>query len=103
MKILCICEEGYKRSVITRRLLIYKHHDAVAMGLNNSIELRNLLSEWADVILLAEAWMKKEIDPLFHGKIESQYDIGPDHYQPTLTDRRLVREVTKKLKELKYL
>lgn len=102
MKILCVCSQGNKRSVFTRYVL-NGTHDALAMGVDvNSAETIRMLTQWADVILLAEPQMKKRIPVKHQKKIDQMFTIGPDNFSISIAGR-LKQIVHNKLKELKYV
>lgn len=102
MRILCVCSQGNKRSVFTRFILNHSH-DALAMGVNvNSPETIRMLSEWAEVILLAHPKMKKSIPVKCQGKVDDRFTIGDDIYPETITGV-LKDEVYLKLKRLGYI
>lgn len=102
MKILTVCSQGNKRSVFTRFILNH-HHDVVAIGAEvNSPETIRMLSEWADVILIAEPIFKKAIPVKFQKKVDNKFTIGPDIY-PTNITGMLKDLVYLKLKALKYV
>lgn len=100
MRILTVCSQGNKRSVYTR-FALNKKHDVIAMGVDvQSQETIKMLTEWADVILLAEKAMKKKIPTKQQRKIDEAFVIGPDIY-PVSISGVLLAEV--KIKVKKYL
>jgi hypothetical protein len=101
LKILCVCDEGNKRSVVTRFLLNHSEHEALSVGANtNSFETMSLLCGWADVILLAEPATNI---PMHHlNKVDTRFSIGPDVY-PSSIDKKLYKLVKHKLIELGYI
>src|ERR1700676_4986840 len=99
MKILCVCSQGNKRSVVTRFALNHKH-DALACGVDvNFKETLAMLCKWSDVILLAEPEMRRSLPVKYHKKIDTRYTIGPDIYPPSI-DKKLYRLIKKKLVDL---
>lgn len=102
MRILCVCEQGNKRSVYTRFLLNYKH-EALSLGYKTNSKLTiKLLCEWADKILLAEPQMEDYLPKEYHFKIDKRFTIGPDNFPPSITGK-LKRIVRQKLLELDYI
>src|SRR5258708_5399933 len=78
MKILCVCEGGNVRSVTMAYLLKSNGMDAIACGvLWNKPETVSMLSDWAEMILLAEGRLNEKIPETNHGKIIDM-EIGPD-------------------------
>lgn len=102
MKILCVCQEGNKRSVVTRYVLNRHGHEALACGVRtNTRETLMLLCQWADKILVAEPQMSALL-PGFYEKIDRDFTIGPDIYKDSI-DRHLKRQVEKELTKLGYV
>lgn len=102
MKILCVCSQGNKRSVYTRYILNHSH-DVLALGVDvNTSETVTLLCEWAEIILIAEPFMRKKLPVKYHKKIDSKFTIGPDIY-PVNVGGILKEIVYRKLKLLKYI
>jgi len=100
MKILCICNQGNKRSVFTKALLNYDH-DALAAGIDvNSAETIRLLCNWADKILLAEPATNIPMESLH--KVDTRFSIGPDIY-PVVITGKLRKIIQAKLIELGYI
>jgi hypothetical protein len=100
MKILCVCNQGNKRSVFTKALLNY-NHDALSVGIDvNTPETLALLCEWADKILLAEPDMA--IPEQWQDKIDKHFTIGPDTFDVVITGK-LRKIVQRKLIELGYI
>lgn len=87
MKILVLCDEGNNRSVTVAHHLKYWGHDVIAAGLKrNSPETLQMLSEWADRIVLTERCQVPAIQSMwpplpaaFSSKLDL-WDIGPDVY-----------------------
>jgi len=94
MKIVTTCQGGHVRSVALKYLLTYKYgHEVLACGWeSNKEDTRNMLYEWADVIVIMQAEMEKYVDPKHHNDGERRklycYDVGEDVYgnpfHPTL-------------------
>lgn len=62
-------------------ILKQRGHDAIAIGVSHaSHPTINLLSNWADRILLAERSLQEYIDEPYRGKIEESFEIGPDEW-----------------------
>jgi predicted protein tyrosine phosphatase len=88
--------------VFTRYTLNGKH-DVLALGVDvNTPETIRMLSEWAEVILIAEPIMKKKIPVRFQRKIDTRFTIGADIF-PVSIGGKLKHIVHNKLKELKYI
>lgn len=84
MKILVLCDEGNNRSVTVAHHLKYWGHDVIAAGLKrNSPETLEMLSEWADRIVLTERSQVPVIQSMWPTAFSSKldlWDIGPDVY-----------------------
>lgn len=101
MKILCVCLEGNKRSVITRYVLNRHGHEALSCGIRpNSPETIQMLIDWADKVLVAEPFLAAALPTT--DKIDHNFAIGPDIY-PSGFDRHLKRIVEKELTRLGYV
>lgn len=80
MKFLCVCDGGNVRSVAMAYALKMNEQEALAVGrLYTTKETMDMLSSWADQIILMEPHMIESIDPMFHKKI-IVCDVGPDRY-----------------------
>ena len=80
MKILCVCQGGFIRSVALKYWFAKWGHDAIAVGLENcTIETLKMLCDWADEIVLAEEYMAEHLPTYRMGKAWSA-DIGPDKW-----------------------
>lgn len=78
LKILTVCAGGTVRSVAMALKLKRRGHDAVALaGKFNSPELFEMLSKWADRILLMHAGLEKKIPKEYHTKMVL-HDLGDD-------------------------
>jgi hypothetical protein len=81
IKILCICQRGNCRSVGTRYCLNERgYNNVIAIGWRNtSIETLKMLSDWAEIILVAKP---------YHGdyfssgkkKVNKEFTIGEDKW-----------------------
>jgi predicted protein tyrosine phosphatase len=81
-RILCVCRGGNVRSVHLAYLLKYRYgFDALAAGHEgNTKATLALLCKWADMIIIVQPYMQKEIQKQFHKKL-SLYDIGEDRWK----------------------
>lgn len=100
MKILCICEGGFTRSVCLAGHLKNTggkpDHDAITAAWRcNSKETMGMLCDWADRVIVMQPYMVKAIHeirgPEGAGKT-LVCDVGPDTYSHAL-DPRLVKQV----------
>lgn len=81
MKILCVCAGGNVRSAQLAFLLKNCGHDAVPVGtLWNSAGLIDLLSDWAELITVAEAEMVSAIPTRNQEKVTEDFVVGPDRW-----------------------
>ena len=80
LKVLCVCRSGTYRSVETKRGLNKRgYYDVLSVGgLNVSQGTLDMLTKWADVILLAKPVHGKKIRKEDRGKIDSKFYIGSD-------------------------
>lgn len=79
MKILCICSAGAKRSNYLAFVLKGMGHDALAAGIDmNKIETIEFLGNWADMIVVAEPFMKNRLPASIQSKVRDDLAIGPD-------------------------
>ena len=80
-KILCICAGGASRSVGIRNTLAWAHgHDAINLGFQgNSPETLKMLSDWAEVIVLAREKFRSVIDSDNQSKVRV-CELGRDSY-----------------------
>jgi predicted protein tyrosine phosphatase len=96
MKILCLCEFGSNRSVHFANVL--KHvegFETLAAGLKkNTPETLEMLSKWADVIVIVDSALLPQVPDKFKDKIKL-YDVGPDIYPRPYNEKLL-----KKAKQL---
>jgi hypothetical protein len=77
MKVLCVCDAGNVRSHALK-IACQPDHEALAIGRwFFSGETIDMLSEWADVIIVAEPDIENAIDARFHEKMWC-VDLGPD-------------------------
>ena len=79
-KILCVCRNGYSRSVGTRMCLNKRgYRNVIAIGgENTTILTMGMLCNWADVILLAKPTHEKFITFGNKDKIKKDFTIGED-------------------------
>lgn len=82
MKILTVCQGGNVRSVMARYLLNYKYgFDALACGWEpNSAETKEMLFEWADIIIPMQAEFVDKIPEKYRDKVQFVLDTGPDRW-----------------------
>ena len=79
MRILCLCEGGNVRSGQLAFWLKAAGHDAVAAGLLwNSAETIALLSEWSEVITVAEERLAEKVPSDHRSKVTLDFVVGPD-------------------------
>lgn len=79
-KFLCICTYGHSRSVAMARVLHHNSLQAVAMGTATAGQQAfDLMTDWADVILLAEAWHIGSVPRKNHPKVVD-LKIGEDKW-----------------------
>ena len=81
MKILCMCQRGNTRSAALAYLLKdFYGHDAIAAGWqSNGFEIRKVLSDWADVVIVMQPDMVVCVDEPNRNKVRV-LDVGPDTY-----------------------
>ena len=96
-KILCICEGGFTRSVCLAGHLRNRDgtpvHDAIAASWRyNTPETIEMLSAWADLVVVMESYMVEKIPFQHRGKL-MVCDVGPDRYGKALHPD-LVNKVT---------
>lgn len=101
-RFLCVCTWGHSRSVGMVRYVNKHGHFGVACGVQGGgIHALRQLSEWADVILLAETRMVHAISQEFVDKVVD-LNIGPDKWvNPYSKD--LERTIHERMQELKVL
>jgi hypothetical protein len=89
MKILCICRNGFSRSVATRICLNKRgYKDVIAVGGEvTSLETMNMLCKWADKILLAKPEHGVFVTNGNEGKVDKQFTIGEDMWFHPLSTR----------------
>jgi len=84
MKILVLCDEGNNRSVMVAHHLKYWGHDVIPAGVKrNSPATLQMLSEWADKIIVTELRQIPEIEATWSTNFTPKIDIwniGPDNY-----------------------
>ena len=82
MKFLCVCQGGNVRSSALAFILKWKHkQDAIPVGCEqNSREVRDILGDWADYIILMQDWDKSLIVPQRCYNKVRVVDVGPDRY-----------------------
>ena len=100
-KILCVCNQGNCRSVGTRYLLNkhgYKNVIAIG-GANTSAETLKMLSDWADIILLAKPVHNRFIPEENRIKINEQFTIGEDLWNNPM-NKELHKTAGKALKSI---
>jgi len=80
MRVLCVCRKGNVRSVEMKRVLNKRgYKDVLSVGgLTVSKKTLNMLSEWADLILLAKPSHGKNIKHNYRSKINKEFYIGDD-------------------------
>lgn len=80
-KVLTMCAGGNVRSVGLKYLLKYKYgHESLACGQDsNSVETIEMLSNWADYIIVVTVDYVKFIPEKYQGKLLC-YDIGVDRF-----------------------
>ena len=81
MRILCVCQKGNMRSVALAWLLKKEYEmDALAMGVQtSSITTKNMLYQWADIIILTSNRYKKEIPREHRDKLKI-WHVGTDKW-----------------------
>jgi predicted protein tyrosine phosphatase len=85
MKILVLCDEGNNRSVTVAHHLKYWGHDVIAAGLKrNSRKTLQMLTSWADRIILTDRFQLADLQSLHESRFDTSkvdvWDIGPDKY-----------------------
>jgi predicted protein tyrosine phosphatase len=87
LKVVTTCRGGHVRSVGLKYRLTYVYgHDVIACGHeSNSEEVRRMLYEWADVIVIMESYMEEYIPKEFHITKDGKrklfcYDVGEDRF-----------------------
>jgi len=81
IKILCVCQHGYCRSVGTRYCLNKRgYNNVIAIGWRNtSLETLKMLSDWADIILVAKPYHADYL-PSGKEKVNNKFTIGEDNW-----------------------
>lgn len=99
MKYLCVCQGGNVRSVTLAYILKYERGlEALAMGWEpNTQETRDMLCDWADLIIVMETHMKDKLPERYHDKVKV-CDVGPDRWFRSL-DSDLGSVIREKLSE----
>lgn len=91
MRYLCLCEGGNVRSGHLATLLKDWGHDALQAGVgwNAAETVVSLGRTWAEVITVAEPWMKDLLPPDLQEKVTLEFCVGPDRwgygFNPELT------------------
>lgn len=88
MRILCVCEGGFTRSVCLAGHLRNRNgtpcHDALAIAWRfNSPETLEMMSRWAEMIVVMEPYMVEKIPAAWREKV-TICDVGPDRYGQSL-------------------
>lgn len=80
-RILCVCQGGNCRSVHLAYLLKYRYGaDALACGYEgNANDTLEMLSNWADIIIVVQAFMKEKILVAQQHKVRV-FDVGVDRF-----------------------
>ncbi len=100
-KILCVCRNGFSRSVATRICLNkrgYKNVIAVG-GEVTSSETMDMLCKWADIILLAKPEHDVFITNGNEDKIDRRFTIGEDMWFHPLS-RRMHKVINEQLDKI---
>jgi predicted protein tyrosine phosphatase len=85
-KVVTVCQGAHVRSVALKYLLTYKYgHEVLACGWeSNTAETRNMLFEWADIIVIMQKEFEKYVPEQYHNKGDERklysYDVGEDRY-----------------------
>ena len=77
MNCLCICWYAHSRSVALARLLQFKGHKAVAIGIGTSGDAIDILAPWANKIFVLEENYKDFVPKEYQDKVVV-FDVGPD-------------------------
>lgn len=86
MNILVVCAGAVCRSVAMALVLKQDGHDAIAISADwNYPDTFDMMSQWADRIVLMEPKFKGHIHSLYHDKIRV-CDVGPDIWLNPLKD-----------------
>lgn len=94
MKILCVCSAGINRSGGMAYILKKNGQDALTVGADrNTPETINMLSQWADRIVVMEPKFKSYIPEPFRKKVRI-CDVGEDIYGSP-THHWLIKKVEK--------
>lgn len=97
MRILVVCEYGINRSVTIASQLKFLGHDTISTGTNMTTrETMDMLSEWADRIIIVEPYMNTFIRAKDRDKIRL-WDTGPDMY-PRPYNKALLEKVRQFIK-----
>lgn len=86
MKVVTVCQGAHVRSVALKYLLTYKYsHEVLACGWeSNTPETRNMLFEWADIIVIMQKKFEKYIPEKYRDDGDRRklycYDVGEDRY-----------------------
>lgn len=79
--IVCLCRGGCSRSVGLSNTLKYGNgHNSVPIGFEgNSVELQNLLFEWAEIILVVREEFREKVPERYRDKVR-HIELGKDVY-----------------------
>jgi len=104
MKILTVCAEGNSRSVATRLVINQLgNFDVLSCGAyRNKPETLVMLSDWADLILVAESQMADVFPEQNKSKINKGFELGPDFWQNPF-DQNLHTRVKEELKKINFV
>jgi len=81
MKILCVCEGGFIRSVAMKHYFDRQNDtEALSVGIQlSTAPTLQMLCDWADKVVVAEEWMTKYL-PVNSRKKQWLVGIGPDRW-----------------------
>ena len=81
MKVLVVCQRGNSRSSSLAYILKDGYgHDAIAIGLeSNGEEVKELLYNWAEKIILVDNRFVSQIPEKYKSKLKI-WDVGPDRF-----------------------
>jgi hypothetical protein len=82
MRILCLCEGGNVRSGHLSTLLKDRGHDALQAGVgwNAAETVVSLARTWAEMITVAEPWMRDLLPADVQDKVTLDFCVGPDRW-----------------------
>lgn len=99
MKILAVCRSGRVRSHAIKVAMELKGHEAINAGVKyHSPETLKMLAEWAELILVPEAWIKEELESMGITTRIIDLQIGPDIWKTKVT-QDLMKVTQKKIKK----